>query len=324
MMVPWRSTTATVEMETVDRLQYSGGRWYTVELLPPRHESVPTTLTPVIAALRELNSRWLGLRNTSPVIAVELRRPHSDRLRFQVAVPTKRLERKLRTHLTGHVPGIGFADGVSGLPVGEGTTVGGAFLVPGRDDWYPFNTDPDTSVMNTVAGTLHPHAMQDTQVIIQFLLRPWAGNPLRQWWYKRRAYKQIGYLKKEKEHLWGGRSATKREARQANRIEEKVSQPLWWTSIRIVVIGAGEHTQSRIRELSAGFRPVEDPVTDQYLAAESITPLRATRILGFAQAVADRRFGRWSRRFRLMDRETGALCAVPDREQGNLSWAAPR
>lgn len=325
MKWPWQTITAQLSEVQADSLaERSRTEWHVIELQPPRTESAPATIAPVMSALRELKTCWLGLRNDSPTIAVELSRPSPDRLRYQIAVPSNRLERKLRTHLTGQIPGIGFTAGTTGLPVMEGDTVGGAFLAPGRDDWYPLDTDQERPVLNAVVGALHPHAMPQTRVVIQVLLRPWAGHPVHQWWYKRRAYKQLGYLKKEKEGLWGGRSATKREAKQANRIEAKSSQPLWWASIRLVVIGAGDQTLSRVRELASAFTPLEDPLTNQYLAAEPVTPLRENRLIGFTETVAARQFGRWHRRFRLTDAEVGTLCAVPDRDQENLQRAAPR
>lgn len=296
---------------------------YTVTVQPPATESVPTTLEYVARELQELQSGAFGIRNYSPVCTLELRRHQPDQLWLQFSVPTKRMERKLRLHLNTACPDIGYSDGTTGLPVTEEDTVGGGLLTVGRDDWFPLRTEFPRPPLTAVANALHQDAMRDTRFVIQVMFQPVAGHPVRRWYWTKRAYKQVGYLNKEKEKLWGSRSATPREKRQANAVEAKASQPVWWCSIRVAVVGAGEHTRSRLKEVAGAFNVFENPETNQYLNVETVTPLRRTNMVRFLQAVADRAFKRWSRRFRVTTEELGGLIAVPGTDQQNVQFAPP-
>ena len=173
--------------EEVEQLQAPRTGFYTVEVRPPKREKIPSVPTEFVKGVTELQSKWFGVKNTSPVTSFEIRRSHPDKLRFQFSVPTKRLERKLRTHLTNQVPGVRFNEGVSGLPVTSEDTVGGGLLTTGREDWYPLQHDYNDPPNNSVASVLHRHAMRDTKFLIQILFQPVVGKPLRRWYWRKRA-----------------------------------------------------------------------------------------------------------------------------------------
>jgi hypothetical protein len=309
--------------EEVEQLQAPRTGFYTVEVRPPKREKIPSVPTEFVKGVTELQSKWFGVKNTSPVTSFEIRRSHPDKLRFQFSVPTKRLERKLRTHLTNQVPGVRFNEGVSGIPVTSEDTVGGGLLTTGREDWYPLQHDYKNPPNNSVASALHRHAMRDTKFLIQILFQPVIGKPLRRWYWRKRAYQRIGYLRKEKEKLWGSRNATPREKRQANAIEDKAGTNRFHTSIRFLVIGAGEYTQSRVKEISGGYNTFENPETGQYLNTNTVKSLRRSQLLDFTQAVRDREFNGWSRSFQTSNPELASLVSLPNTRQENITKAEP-
>jgi hypothetical protein len=160
--------------------------------------------------------------------------------------------------------------------------------------------------------------MRDTQFVIQVVFRPVVGTPLRSWWWSRRAYKRIGYLRKEKEKLWGSRSPTPRERQQADAIEWKAGSPRFHVSIRFLTVNAGEYTRSRVKELAGAFNVFENPETGQYLNAVTVSVLRRSSLLRFGEAVADREFRQWSRRFQASTQELAALVSLPTVDQQNI------
>jgi hypothetical protein len=305
------------------RLQTPHKNWYTVEVKPPKQHDLPATLNQFIAGIRELQTKWFKLRNTSPHIAFEIRRPHPETLKFQFAVPTKRLERKIRTQLSTQIPDIQFTDGVEGLPVTENITAGGGFLTAGRQDWYPFKTDFDNPPVNALASTFHRHAMQNTRFVVQILFKPVVGERIQHWLWKKQAYKQIRYLKKEKEQLWGSRSPTKREKRQADAIEAKAGNSRFHTTIRFAVINAKEYTKSRVKELAGAYNTYENPETGQYLDTVTVEALREQRIFDFLQAVTDRRYSGWGRKFQASLDELAAFVSLPSVDRENIRFAEP-
>jgi len=313
----------TVEEEQAERLSYSSETWYNVEVRPPKDEDIPATLREFAAGIRELQTKWLKLRNASPVIAFEIRRSRPDKLRFQFSVPTKRLERKVRTQLSNQVPGVEFGNGVEGLPVGEESTSGGGYLTAGRRDWYPFRQDFDGPPINSLVSTFHRHAMQNTSFVVQVLFKPVVGERLQRWLWKKQAYQQIRYLKKEKEKLWGSRSPTKREKRQADAIEAKAGNSRFHTSIRFAVIGAEEYTKSRVKELAGAFNTYENPETGQYLDTVTVEALREQRIFDFLQAVADRKYAGWGQKFQSSLDELAAFVSLPSVNRENIQFAEP-
>jgi hypothetical protein len=315
--------TATPTEEQAEQLRNPGKRFHTIEVRPPKNSDTPAVPEGFVKTITELQSKWLGLKNTSPITAFEIRRSTPDKVRFQFSTPTIRLERKLRTHLTDQLPGVKFKDGVRGIPVTEEDTIGGGLLTTGRKDWYPLQREFKDPPINSVVSALHRHAMQDTQFLIQILFQPVIGKPLRRWYWRRRAYQRIGYLRKEKEKLWGSRNATPREKRQADAIEDKAGTNRFHTSIRFLVIGADEHTRSRVKELSGGFNTFENPDTGQYLNTKTIKTLRESRILDFAEAVAERRFKGWGRTFQTSTRELAALVSLPNTPQENIRFSNP-
>jgi hypothetical protein len=318
-----RKNHITPTEEEAEQLQNTGKDWYTVEIQPPRNQDLPATVPEFVRGILELQSAWFGLKNTSPLTAFEIRRPQPSTLRFQYSVPTKRLERKIRTQLTDTIPGIRFQNGVNGIPANEEESIGGGLLTNGRRDHFPLQTDYNDPPLNALVSTLHRHAMQDTRFIIQILFQPVNGQPLRNWWWRKTGYRHRNYLKKEKEKLWGTTQPTRREKQQAHSIDQKTGNSRYHVSIRFLIIGAGDHTPSRVKELASSFNRFENPVTGQYLNAVTIQTLRRNSLLHYTRAVANRRFNGWSRKFRVTTDELSALLAVPSRNQDNIHHAEP-
>lgn len=320
----FQHTHTSLSEADAERLTDPGAPGHTVEVKPPRNGDLPATFEEFVRGIMEHQSKYLKLWNTSPTVVYELRRSRASELRFQFTVPTTRLERKLRTHLTAQVPGVEFGDGATGLPVTEESTVGGGFLVPGRKDWFPFRTRFDDPPINALTAALHRHAMRDTRVVIQLLFRPVAGRSIRDWWWRRRAFQRRNYLKKEKEKLWGSRQPTPRERTQADQVERKAGLPRFHTAIRILVIGAGEYTPSRLKEIAGGFNIHEDLDSGQYFDAVTLTPLLESRLTGFADAVATRAFPDWALTFRTSIEELAALVTLPSRtDHKHIQYAQP-
>jgi hypothetical protein len=313
----------TLEEKQASELEYCQGTWYNVEIRPPKNTDIPATLDNFAAGIRELQTKWFKLRNTSPTIAFEIRRHTPGKISFQFSVPTKRLERKIRTQLSNQIPGVKFEDGVEGLPVIEESTAGGGFLTAGRRDWYPFKQDFDYPPVNSLVATFHRHAMQDTRFVVQVLFKPVVGERVQRWLWKNHAYKQIQYLKKEKEQLWGSRSPTKREKQQADAIEAKAGNSRFHTTIRFAVIDADEYTKSRVKELAGAYNTYENPETGQYLDTVTVEALREKRILDFLQAIANRRYAGWGRKFQASLNELAAFVSLPSVNRENIQFAEP-
>ncbi|MFP9061728.1 hypothetical protein ACLI4R_14510 [Natrialbaceae archaeon A-chndr2] len=296
-------------------------RLYSVKVLPPGTEKTPATVDDFIRGILELQTRLFGLKNGSPTIAFEIHRNKADQLWLQFVVPTKRLGRKVRTQLSNTVPGVGFDTGTTTLPVLPEDSIGGGLLTLGRDHGYPLRTKFDSPPINSVVAALHRHAMRDTKFVIQILFQPVAGRPVREWWWKRHTYKTISFLRKEKEQLWANRSATPREKRQADLIERKAGTRRFWVSIRFAVIGAGEYTPSRVKELAGAFNVYEGNESGQYLNMETVTGVREKPFLELYDGLRNREFGGYHRRFQASTEELAGLVSIPDRDQQNLEKA---
>lgn len=314
---------AELTEDEADRLSRPPGGWHTIQIHPPGNGHIPATVDNLVRCFREIQRTHFGIVNASPIAAYEIRRPRPDQLQLQVSVPTKRLERKVRAHLTSDIPELAFADGTGGLPVTSEDTVGGGILSIGRLDRYPLRTEFDQPPTNSVIAALHRHSMRDTRFVIQILVQPVAGQPIRQWWWRYRTYKRIGHLRREKESLWGSRSPTPREKSQADAIEAKAGQPRFHTSIRFAIIGAGEYTQSRVKEVAGAFNTLESRQTGQYLNTNTVRSYRRIRLIDFIDHIRRREYGRWSHCFQASEEELAGLLAVPDRRQKNLQRANP-
>ncbi|MFC7213053.1 hypothetical protein ACFQO4_03020 [Saliphagus sp. GCM10025334] len=315
-----RKTHVVVSEEEAELLAHPFRRLYTVEVLLSAKKT-PATVPDFIRGILELQTWLFGFKNASPTIAFELHRSKTDRLRLQFVVPTKRLERKVRTQLSNTVPGIGFETGTTTLPILPEDSIGGGLLTLGRDHGYPLRTEFDSPPTNSVVAGLHRHAMRDTKFVIQILFQPVAGRPVRDWWWKRRTYKTVSFLRKEKEQLWGSRSSTPREKRQADLVERKAGTRRFWTCIRFAVIGAKEYTPSRVKELAGAFNVYENSDSGQYLNMETVSGVREKPFHEFYQGLRDREFGGYHRRFQASTEELAGLVAVPDRDQKNLKRA---
>lgn len=318
-----RHSFATVSEEDVPRLHYSSETWHPVEVRPPRNEKISCKLSQFVRGVLEIQTKWFGLRNTSPVVAFEIRRPEPGSLHFQFAAPSRRMDRKIRTHLPLDVPGVEFSDGVHGLPVAEGDSVGGGLVTLGISDFYPIQREFQQPPVNALVSSLHRHVMQDTKAVVQVLFRPVIGKPVRRWLWRRRGYKQRNYLKKEKENLWGSINSTPREKLQAREIDDKIGSIRFHVSIRFIVIGAGRYTPSRVKELAGGFNVYELDETGQYFNAVTARSLRESELLDFANTVSDRRFGSWGQSFQLSIEELAGVVSLPDIQQSNIEYANP-
>lgn len=294
----------------------------TVEVHPPAETEPPATLDRFVDGITEYQTALLGLRNRSPIAAYEIRRVNPSRLRFQFAVPTTRLERKVRTHLTESVPEVGFEEGVDGLPVEDADTVGVGVLNLRRNDVYPLRTEFDRPPINSVATALHRHAMRDSRIIVQLLFRPVAGRPVRRRLWHHQASQESRGLRSEKVGVlpWTDRDATPLEKDQASRVDEKAGSPRFEVSIRILVIGAEEYTVSRVKEVSGGFNVFADPETRQSFRTTVVRGIRESPIVNRAKAVRDRSL---SRPFQVSQGELAGLVSIPSREQQNIRYSHP-
>lgn len=315
--------TAELAAEEAEQLQRSPVQYRFIRVNPPVHNAVPDNVAEFIGNIKEPQTKWLKLKNISPIVAYEIIRSAPDNLRFQYAVPTKRMERKVRGQLPETVNGISFDNGTGSLPVDEDDTIGGGFFTTGRADWHPLQTEFDQPPINHVAASLHQDAMRDTRFVIQILFQPNVSlSPHRLYW-NRRAYKHRNYLKKEKERLWDTVQPTSRERNQSKAVDRKAGNLRFNTSIRILIINGGEYTKSRLKEVAAGFNAFENADTGQYLNIETVSSWKEDHIRRFADTIRLRTFGRWSRSFQTYQPELGGLLTVPDREQDNIATAAP-
>ena len=168
-----------VNKEQAEKLSSPSIDFHAVEIKPPWKGEVPATVTGFVRSILELQTRVLSLKNTSPRIAYEINRVRNDQTRLQFCVPNTRLERKIRTHLSTEISGIGFETGDTTLPVTSGDSIGGGILTTSKPDRYPLKSEFDTPPINNLVAALHRHAMRDTRVMIQILFQPVVGRSIR-------------------------------------------------------------------------------------------------------------------------------------------------
>lgn len=320
-MTPLLPAYTEVDAEQADELATPATQVTAVEIQPPRTGDVPATVEGFVRGVLELQTGLLGVRNTSPWISYEISRARNDRLRLQFCVPNTRLERKVRTQLSNEIPDVDFTSGTSRLPVGPDDSIGGAILTTGRRDRYPLRTEFDSPPSNSLVAALHRHAMRETRVVVQILLRPVVGRSIREWWRKRQAYKTVDHLRSDTSRMPDSQSATPRKRNQADAVETKIDQRRYQVCIRFAVIGAGEYTASRVKEIAGAFNVFENPVTGQYFDIDTLRGLRQKRFLEFVRAIRDRVFGGYSLRFHATVDELAGLVSIPDRDQENLANA---
>jgi hypothetical protein len=314
------SSYITLDNTTARQLSRSSEEYRTVEVQPPPDKELPVTLNRFVKAITEYQTQLFGIRNTSPVVAYEIHRFVPENLRLQFAVPTTRLERKLRIHLNEEAPGFEFEPGVDQLPLKEDDTVGIGVLQLRRKDVYPLETEFETPPLNSVVASLHRHAMRDSRIAIQILFKPRAGQPIGRRLWHREAQRESRNLRSEKVGVlpWTDRDATPLEKQQARQIDEKAGSPRFNVSIRILVIGAGEYTASRMKEVSAGFNIFANPDTGQGFQTRTVRSLRDKTIINSIEQFRDRRL---NRPFQISMPELAGLLSIPDREQENLETA---
>jgi len=307
----------TLDNNTAKKLSHSPNEFRTVEVQPPEHEKLPATLNRFVKAITEYQTRLFSIRNTSPVVAYEIHRFTPEKLRLQFAVPTARLERKLRIHLNKEAPGFEFEAGTNQLPLNQGDTVGVSVLKLRRKDVYPLETEFETPPINSVVASLHRHAMRDSRIAIQVLFKPWAGQPVEKRLWHREARRESRNLRSEKVGMlpWTDRDATPREKQQARQIDEKAGSTRFSVSIRILVIGAGEYTVSRMKEVSGGFNIFANPETGQGFQTHTVRSIRDKTIIKSIKQFRDRKLNQL---FQISMPELAALVSIPDYEQQNI------
>lgn len=94
-------------------------------------------------------------------------------------------------------------------------------------------------------------------------------------------------------------------------------------SIRVLVIGAGKFTASRVKELSGGFNIFADTPTGQSFRTVMCRAVRKPKLQRFPEAVWDREFGDWDRPFQISVDELPALISIPALDQENIRTAPP-
>jgi hypothetical protein len=322
-MTPLRSSYTEVHGDETKQSSELSKTVYPVEVKPPGGTDLPGTVEDFVHRVLEGQTGLLGIKNTSPVVAYEIQRPRSNRLRIQYCVPTKRLERKIRTYLSTEIPGVGFERGATALPLAPGDSIGGGMLTTGRKDRHPFRTEFDSPPINGLAASLHRHTMRDSKFVVQILFRSVAGQPVRETWRKHRDYQKAGSLRKEKQELIGSRPATSRERKQADAVERKIGGRRVEVSVRFAVIGAGRYTPSRVKEIAGAFNIFGNPETGQYLDIHTVRGIRRKPFLGLYRAVRDREFGGYSHSFQATVDELSGLVSVPDIDQENIQNARP-
>jgi len=307
----------TLDNTTARQLSHSSEGFRTVEVQPPLDRELPATLNRFVKAITEYQTQLFGIRNTSPVVAYEIQRFTPENLRLQFAAPTSRLERKLRIHLNEEAPGFEFESGVNQLPLKEDDTVGVGVLHLRRKDVYPLETEFETPPINSVVASLHRHAMRDSRIAIQILFKPLTGQLIGRRLWHREARRESRNLRSEKVGVlpWTDRDATPLEKQQARQVDEKAGSPRFSVSIRILVIGAGEYTASRMKEVSAGFNIFANSDTGQGFQTRTVRSLRDKVIINSVEQFRDRRL---NQPFQISMPELAGLLSIPDREQQNI------
>lgn len=314
-----------IDKEDVEQLSQPSSRHNIVEVRPPLDRDVPSTLDWFVKNILEIQSKWLGIKNTSPTTTFEITRLEPQCLKFQFCTETKRLERKIQKHLSDEIPGIKFQTGNDKLSIKSDVSIGGGLLTLGRSDFFPLETKFQRSPMDSIAASLHPHAIPQSKFIIQVLFRPIAGRSLKRLRWIRRAHKHISYLKKTKPdiHPWHNIEPEKREKRQASSIKEKADKTRYKASIRILILNSGKHVKSHLKEIAGGFNIYESDLTGQYLDLVTIKTLFQNKILNFAEAVRKRSFQNYTVPFYLTPKELAGLVALPNNRHENISYAEP-
>lgn len=311
------SSYVTLDSAAAKRLAQPSDVFKTVEVHPPFDIELPATLDRFVKAITEYQTRLLGIKNRSPIAAYEIQRFDLSRLRLQFALPSARLERKCRTHLSEQIPEITFEEGVNALPVREDDTVGVGVLTLRRNDMYPLETEFEQPPTNSVIASLHRHAIRDSRIVVQILFKPMAGHPVGKRLWHRKASHESRNLRSKKVGVlpWNDREATPLEREQARQIDRKAGSPRFKVSLRILVIGAGEYTPSRVEEVSGGFNIFSDEEMGQAFNTRTLRSLRNRPLLNAVERVRDRRL---SHSFQLSVAELAGLLSVPDRDQDNL------
>lgn len=311
------SSYVTLDESTANQLAQPATSFLTAQVHPPFDTELPVTLDRFVKGVTEYQTRLLGLQNRSPTIAFEIHRFPPTELRLQFVVQSSRLDRKIRTHLSEQVPGVGFTDGRVELPLTDGASVGVGVLTLRRNDVYPLQTEFERPPLNSVVTPLHRDAMRDTSIVIQILFKPMAGHPVGKRLWHREAAQESRHLRSEKVGLlpWTDREATPRERNQARRIDDKAGSPRFQIAIRMLVVGAGEYTASRVKEISGGFNVFAGSDTGQSFKTTTLRSLRRSPLLTAVKAVRDRSF---THSFQLSEQELAALVTLPDRDQENI------
>jgi len=316
----FKSSYVTLDEATAQRLSQPNQRFRFVEVYPPVNQDLPVSLERFVKTVTEYQTELLGIRNTSPVVGYEIQRFSPEKLRLQFAVPTARLDRKMRVQLDDQIPGVEYEAGESRLPVNEGDTLGIGVLSLRRKEIYPLETEFDAPPITSVVAALHRHAMRETRIAIQVLFKPVAGQPVQRRLWHREADRESRNLRTEKVGIvpWNDRDATPREKQQARQIDSKAGSPRFKVSIRILVTGAGDYTSSRIKEVSGGFNIFGNPETGQGFQTRTVRSIRDKPIINSLEQFRERTL---NQPFQISTGELAGLVSIPDREQENIETA---
>lgn len=315
-------TSGIVDADVTAQLSSDREDLSVVVVRPPRTGDIPSKLSYTVDAVFDLSTSWFGLVNTSPIVSYELVRNQPETLKIQFTLPNDRLERAIRTHLPLDTPQAKMTDGSAALPVEAGDVIGGGYLSLGRRDWYPQRTEFNEPAINSVVASLHRHILRGTKFVVQVIWKPSiVGRPFRRYWWRKKGYRRVGFLRREKHRVTYQREATPRERRQADAIEDKLGSRRYRVAIRFLVIGS-EHVMGRVKELSQAFSTFENQETGQFFDTTTVKSWRRRHIVRFAEIVWQRQFGR-SSTFQLSRSELSSLVGVPSLDQANIRETLP-
>lgn len=284
-----------------------------VRIIPTDDDHQPTDIAWTVQGLREAVPGLLQQRNNSPIFGVELVRPRPDALFVQYPTPDEDFAERLKLLLSQDLSGIRPADtGRSGLPVKPGDSVAATGFNTSRDDWLPLATDVDRPPLAAVARQLHRHRFRHCRCLVQILWKPLAGRQLLEARWQRKAEQ---YIESLVDADFGTGTTRRRHAREA---EQKLQEPLYQVTVRIITCTQHGSPVGPARELTSAFNMVMNGQTSQALEPRPVEFLYRRNIARFCRATADRRIGLGSHWFRATADEVGTLVAPPTNRQENL------
>lgn len=310
-------STATLSAAEVERWRDPDWDGHVVRVIPTDGDHRTSDIAWTVQALREAVPGLLQQRNESPLFGIELVRPRPDALFVQYPAPDAAFADRLKVLLSQELPGLRCTDGGrSGLPVRPGDDVAATGFTTGHGDWLPLATAVDPPPLTAVARMLHRHRFRHCRCLVQLLWKPVAGRRLLEARWKRTVQRYIHALMDGDS---GTGTARRRHAREA---EQKLQEPLYQMSIRIIVCTQRGDPVTPTRDLAGAFNVVTNTQTAQALEPRPVEFLYRRNLVRFCTATADRRVGLGSHWFRATADEVGTLVAPPTIRQENLQYPA--